>query len=110
MDINSVVISGRVYGMGFSPTIDPKHVGVAEGILRTVKSVNKDGVERVSEIPIRAYGKKALWMSRIPDDTSVTAQGNLCEDIRINSEDPRTSRSKIYIDVICMKTLGGRND
>ena len=110
MDINSVTLSGRVYDMGFNPTINPSAIGVAEGKLRVVTSRDGDKNKVVSEFSIRAYGKKSVWISGVEDGTMVAVQGVICEEKRVNASDPTTTRSKVYIDIACMKVLGERED
>jgi len=99
MDINVVVLSGRVFDMGYNPRKDPRQYGVAEGKLMVGMGKREDGKEAFEEFNIRAYGKKSKFISELRNGTFVTINGRAREDIRINASNPETSRSKTYIDI-----------
>lgn len=103
MDVNVVVLSGRVFDMGYSPLKDGSG-GVAEGRLMVVQG-KKNGEEIADEFGIRAYGKKADFVSGIRDGTMVTVQGTMREDLRVNTSQPDTVRSKVYVNVDTIKVM-----
>lgn len=102
MDLNNVTLSGRVFDMRFNPTYNPTDVGVAEGKISVMVGRRKDE-DVFEEFNIRAYGKKSEDISLIQDGTFVTLSGRLREDIRVNSSDPNTTRSKVYVNIDCIK-------
>lgn len=110
MDINSVTLSGRVFDMRFNPTKDPARVGVAEGVLMVNVGRDKDG-DIMDEFPVRAYGKRSVFVSSLKDGTFVVVNGTLREDVRVNAHDPDTVRSKTYLNIANIKTVGlGKED
>lgn len=110
MDFNKTFITGRVYGMGLSPT---KAAGlyVAEGKLCVNNAMNAKGEVLRDDFSIRCYGKQAEFFGKLKDGTSVLIEGKLKEDIRVNSENPNTVRSKVYINVTDYKVeMGDKNE
>lgn len=109
MDLNNVVLSGRVFDMGYSPMRNSANSGVAEGKL----SVNigiKFGEECYDEFNIRAFGKKADFISKLKDGTFVVICGSLHEDIRVNAGEENLTRSKTYVDITSLKTAASKEE
>lgn len=107
MDVNSVMLSGRLYAVGLHPMKTQPGFNVAEGRLSVSKPDKDDTVVR-EEFCIRAYGKKSDFIGNLPEGTHVIIQGRLTEDIRINSSEyPVTTRSKTYVDVDKIRVMGG---
>lgn len=104
MDINSTVLSGRVFDMGIHPMKNNDNSCVAEGRIMVVNG-KKEGKEMVDEFGIRAYGKKAVFIGGLRNGTLVTIQGELREDIRVNTNQPDTVRSKTYINIDKIKVM-----
>lgn len=109
MDLNNVVLSGRVFDMGYNPMLTIENSGVAEGKLSVSVGV-KNGEEMFDEFNIRAYGKKADFISLLRDGTFVVLEGVLREDIRVNSGDPSATRSKTYININRLKAVRGKEE
>lgn len=110
MDINTVAVSGCVFDMGLNPTLK-NEFGVAEGKVSVCVGSDKEGVV-YDEFYIRAYGKKALFVSKLKDGTMVCISGRLREDIRVNNTGVGT-RSKTYINIDVISVVdekGGSND
>lgn len=110
MDINQICVSGRVFDMGYSPMVSSEY-GVAEGKISVCTGTDKDG-PMYEEFNIRAFGKKANFISALRDGTFVTITGRLREDIRVNSDNPETARTKTYINIDLLKASkqGDYND
>lgn len=109
MDINSVVLTGRIYDIGVCPTkgLYP----VVEAKLSVNVGNSKDNGTMYDEFSIRSYGKKSVFISTLKEGTFVTILGKLKEDIRVNASDPSTTRSKTYINIETIKTVGmGQGD
>lgn len=103
-DINNVVLSGRIYDIGVNPTTGK--YPVVEAKLEVVVGVNKDNEELCDEFNIRSYGKRSLFISTLKEGTFIVVNGKLKEDIRVNAKDPSTTRSKTYINIETIKTIG----
>lgn len=104
MDINTVCISGRIFKIGVCPTSGP--YPVVEARLSVMIGHSKDNGPMYDNFNIRSYGKKSLYISEIKDGTFVVISGKLKEDIRINADNPKTTRSKTYINIENIKTIG----
>lgn len=104
MDINSVCLSGRIYDIGVCPTkgLYP----VVEAKLSVNIGNSKDNGAMYDEFNIRSYGKKSVFTSTLKEGTFVTIHGKLKEDIRVNADNPNTTRSKTYVNIENIKTLG----
>lgn len=105
MDINRVNLTGRVFGMAYSP-YKTREYGVAEGKISVM--VGKFGPNKepsYEEFYIRSFGQKALVHAEIEDGTYVVIDGRLREDIRVNSGEPGAARSKTYINVDSLKVM-----
>lgn len=109
MDLNNVVLSGKVFDMGYSPMVTIENSGVAEGKLSVSVGV-KNGEEMYDEFNIRAYGKKADFISSLRDGTFVVIEGVLREDIRVNKDEPNATRSKTYVNINRLKTVRGKEE
>lgn len=103
MDINCVILTGVIHSIGFSETKGLYPVMEAR-LTVCVGHTNGEG-DLYDEINIRAYGKKTVGMADIEEGSHVAIQGKLKEDIRVNSENPNTTRSKIYVNIDNMKVL-----
>lgn len=66
---------------------------------------SKDNGTMYDEFNIRSYGKKSVFISTLKEGTFVTIVGKLKEDIRVNADNPNTTRSKTYINIETIKTL-----
>ena len=104
VDINTVTLSGRIYDIGVSPTTGG--YPVVEAKLSVNIGNSRDNGPMYDEFNIRSYGKKSVFISTLREGTFVTITGKLKEDIRINAENPNTTRSKTYINIDIIKTLG----
>lgn len=104
MDINSVHLTGRIYDIGVCPTkgLYP----VVEAKLSVNIGNSKDNGAMYDEFNIRSYGKKSVFISTLKEGTFVTIHGKLKEDIRVNADNPNTTRSKTYVNIENIKTLG----
>ena len=105
MDINEVVLTGRVFGMGYNPYKN-RDYGVAEGKVSVM--VGRFGPNKepsYEEFYIRSYGQKALVHSELEDGTYVTLKGRLREDVRVNSGEPDKARSKTYVNIDSLKVM-----
>lgn len=103
-DINSIYLSGRIYDIGVCPTkgLYP----VVEAKLSVNIGNTKDGGPMYDEFNIRSFGKKSTFISTLKEGTYVVIEGKLKEDIRINADNPNTTRSKHYVNIKSIKTLG----
>lgn len=106
MDFNKIFITGCVYNMGLSP-MKSNDLYVAEGKLCVNNAMNAEGEILRDDFPIRCYGKQAEFFGQLKDGTHVLIEGKLKEDIRVNANDPKTVRSKVYINVINYKVENG---
>ena len=104
MDINTVTLSGRIYDIGICPT--KGEYPVAEAKLSVNIGMSKDNGPMYDEFNIRSYGKKSMFISTMKEGTFVTLSGRLKEDIRVNADNPNTTRSKTYINITEIKTIG----
>lgn len=106
MDVNMFTLSGRVFDMRHSLMRNPEMGGVAEGKI-SVKIGTKNGEEMIDEFFIRAYGKRAEYIGSLADGTPVLITGRVREDIRVNSDNTGTVRSKTYFNISTLKELKG---
>lgn len=97
MDINSVTLTGVIHDIGFSQTKGLYPVMEAR-LTVCVGHTNGEG-DLFDEFNIRAFGKKTAGMNYIKEGTFVTIQGKLKEDIRVNADNPNTTRSKVYVNI-----------
>lgn len=104
MDINNVHLSGRIYDIGVCPTKGP--YPVVEAKLSVNIGNSRDNGPMYDEFNIRSFGRKSVFISTLKEGTFVTITGKLKEDIRVNAQDPNTTRSKTYINIDIIKTLG----
>ena len=104
MDINAVALSGRIYDIGVCPT--KGEYPVVEAKLSVNIGNSRDNGPMYDEFNIRSFGKKSVFISTLKEGTFVTITGKLKEDIRVNAENPNTTRSKTYINIDIIKTLG----
>lgn len=104
MDINTVTLSGRIYDIGVCPT--KGEFPVVEAKLSVNIGTSKDNGPMYDEFNIRSYGKKSVFISTLKEGTFVTLSGKLKEDIRVNADNPNTTRSKTYINITEIKTVG----
>lgn len=104
MDINGVYLSGRIYDIGVCPT--KSTYPVVEAKLSVNIGNSKDNGPMYDEFNIRSFGKKSVFISTLKEGTFVTISGKLKEDIRVNADNPNTTRSKTYINIETIKTLG----
>ena len=104
MDINAVHLTGRIYDIGVSPT--KSLYPVVEAKLSVNVGNSKDNGPMYDEFNIRSYGKKSVFISTLKAGTFVTIYGKLKEDIRVNADNPNTTRSKTYINIETIKTAG----
>lgn len=109
IDINHLFITGRVYGMGLSP-MKTNGLYVAEGKLCVNNARNAKGEILRDDFSIRCYGKRAELFGNLEDGTQILIEGKLKEDIRVNADNPNTTRSKVYINVIDYKVEKGDKD
>jgi hypothetical protein len=104
MDINAVHLTGRIYDIGVSPT--KSLYPVVEAKLSVNVGNSKDNGPMYDDFNIRSYGKKSVFISTLKEGTFVTIYGKLKEDIRVNADNPNTTRSKTYINIETIKTAG----
>ena len=104
MDINQVALTGRIYDIGVSPT--KTEYPVVEAKLSVNIGNSKDNGPMYDEFNIRSFGKKSVFISTLKEGTYVSISGKLKEDIRVNADNPNTTRSKTYINIDIIKTLG----
>lgn len=105
MDINRVNLTGRVFGMSYNP-YKTREYGVAEGKISVmVGRLGPNKEASFEEFSIRSYGQKALVHSEIEDGTYVVLDGRLREDVRVNSGEPNSARSKTYINIDSLKIM-----
>ena len=104
MDINTVALSGRIYDICVCPTRG--EFPVVEAKLSVNIGNSKDNGPMYDEFNIRSYGKKSIFISTLKEGTFVTISGRLKEDIRVNADNPNTTRSKTYINIAEIKTIG----
>lgn len=102
MDINHVSLSGRIFNIGVNETRG--EYPVVEAKLLVNIGTNDEGT-MYDEFYIRSYGKKSLILAELKENTFVTITGRLKEDIRVNSFNPSTKRSKTYINIDNIKTF-----
>lgn len=103
MDINTVCLSGRIHDIGVNETRG--EYPVVEAKLQTNIGKDRDNNTVFDEFNIRSYGKKSLILASLEEFTFVTISGKLKEDIRVNTFNPSTTRSKTYINVDTVKTF-----
>lgn len=108
MDINHVCLSGRIFNIGVNETRG--EYPVVEAKLLVNIGTDKDNESMYDEFNIRSYGKKSLVLAKLKENTFVTIAGRLKEDIRINTFNPSTTRSKTYINVDTIKTFENKED
>lgn len=104
MDINTVTLSGRIFDIGICPT--KGEYPVVEAKLSVNIGMSKDNGPMYDEFNIRSYGKKSMFISTLKEGTFVTISGKLKEDIRVNADNPDTTRSKTYVNITEIKTIG----
>lgn len=104
MDINTVALTGRIYDIGVSPT--KGEYPVVEAKLSVNIGNSRDNGPMYDEFNIRSFGRKSVFISTLREGTFVSIVGKLKEDIRVNATDPNTTRSKTYINIDIIKTLG----
>lgn len=97
LDINTVCLTGIIHDIGFSPTKGPYPVFEAR-LTVCVGHTDNEG-DLFDEFFVRAFGRKTASMTYIQEGSSVTIQGKLKEDIRVNADNPNTTRSKIYVNI-----------
>ena len=104
MDINNVVLSGRLFDIG----VNESRTGypVVEARLSCNVGVNKDGEEMFDEFKVRSYGKKSVFISTLKEGTYVVIEAIAKEDIRVNADNPNTTRSETYFNIQKIKTVG----
>lgn len=107
MDINSTCLSGRIYSIGVCET--RSEYPVVEAKLSVNIGTDRNGDAAYDEFNIRSYGKKSLVMAKLKEGTFVTISGRLKEDIRVNADNPNTTRSKTYINIDTIK-FDGKED
>lgn len=108
MDINQVCLSGRIFSIGVNETRG--EYPVVEAKLSVNIGTDRNEGAMFDVFNIRSYGKKSLFLASLAENTFVTIAGRLKEDIRVNSFNPSTTRSKTYINVDTIKTLENRNE
>ena len=96
-NINMVCISGRIHDIGMNETTGKYPVMEAKLSVEVGNSLNNGPM--YDEMNIRAYNKVAMRFSGIGEGTKIVISGKLKEDLRINSRDPGTVRSKHYINI-----------
>ena len=104
MDINTVCLTGRIINIGVCPTTGL--YPVVEAKLSVNVGNSKDSGPMYDEFNIRSYGKKSDFIATIKEGTFVMISGKLKEDIRVNADYPNTTRSKTYINIETIKTIG----
>ena len=110
MDINQICISGRLFDIGVNESRQTDYP-VVEAKLSVLMRYDKDNNEVYDEFNVRSYGKKSTFISTLPEGVFVVITGMLKEDIRVNANDPNTTRSKTYINIDKIKTIGfGKGD
>lgn len=103
MDINHVCLSGRIFNIGVNATNGEYPVIEAKLLVNIGKDREDEPI--YSEFNIRSYGKKSLVLADIKENTFVTISGRLKEDVRVNTFNPSTTRSKTYINVETIKSF-----
>ena len=104
MDINTVCLTGRIYNIGVSPTTGL--YPVVEAKISGNVGNSRDTGALYDEFNIRSFGKKSDFISKLEEGTFVMISGKLKEDIRVNANNPDTVRSKTYINIESIKTIG----
>lgn len=104
--INHFVLEGRVFDMRYNLMRNAELGGVAEGKISVLIGERK-GEDIIDEFPIRAYGKRAERIGCLQDGTPVVISGRVREDIRVNSSEPDTIRSKTYFNIDSLSELTG---
>lgn len=97
LDINTVTLSGKIHRIGVNPTRTAYPVIEAK-LSVCVGHTDVEG-DLYDEFNIRSYGKKSVALSMVEEGTDIVVQGRLKEDIRVNAENPNTTRSKVYINI-----------
>lgn len=108
MDINNVCLSGRIYSIGVCET--QSEYPVVEAKLSVNIGSDRSGQPLYDEFNVRSYGKKSLLIAKLKEGTFVTVAGRLKEDIRINADNPNTTRSKMYINIDTIKTFDHKDE
>lgn len=106
MDMNSVTLSGRVFGMRLARPKGADKYGMAEGRIVVTSSRRKDA-DVSEEFVIRSYGKKAKFLSGLKDGTFAVVMGRLVEDERFKHSPDRHAS---YVNVVNVKTVGMCSD
>lgn len=101
-DINTVCLTGKLIKINANNTKGEYPVVEAKLI---VNNGEYKGDIQYSSISVRSYGKKSLYLATLEEGSLVTIEGMLKEDIRVNSLDPSTVRSKIYVNINKIKVL-----
>lgn len=96
-NINVVTISGRVHAIGLHETKNNSYVAEARLSVEVGNSLAQGAL--YDEFNIRAYGKNAVKFGKIEEGSYIVVSGKLKEDIRLNADNPNTTRSKTYINV-----------
>lgn len=104
LDINNVCITGIVHDIGFSPTAGL--YPVFEARLTVKVGCTKDSGYLYDEMNIRAFGKKTIGLDKLIEGDRVMIQGKLKEDIRVNADNPNTTRSKLYVNIDILRIEG----
>lgn len=108
-DINSVHLTGRIYDIGVCPTSG--EYPVVEAKLSVNIGNSRDNGPMYDEFNIRSFGKKSVFISTLKEGTFVMISGKLKEDFRVNADNPSTTRSKTYVNISDIKTVGmGQGD
>ena len=102
MDINTVTLSGHIFDIRVNPTTGL--YPVIEAKLSVNVGTDKDNNVNYDEFNLRSYGKKNDKIAKFKEGQFVTVSGKLKEDIRVNSDNPDTVRSKTYINIENIKS------
>lgn len=101
MDINTITLSGHIFDIRVNPTTGL--YPVVEARLSVNVGTDKDNNVSYDEFNLRSYGKKNDKIAKLKEGQFVTVSGKLKEDIRVNTLDPSTVRSKTYINIENLK-------
>lgn len=96
-NINSTVISGDIFAIGLHDSKGQYPVLEAKLSVCVGNSLKEGPL--YDEFNIRCYGKKSIDIAKLKEGTHVVISGKLKEDIRVNANDPTTTRSKTYINI-----------
>lgn len=102
MDINTVTLSGHIFDIRVNPTTGL--YPVVEAKLSVNVGTDKDSNINYDEFNLRSYGKKNDKIAKLKEGQFVTICGKLKEDIRVNTLNAETVRSKTYVNIENLKT------